>query len=102
MGSSLVASSAALDLGVLTNITQDHLDFHGTFAKYLEAKTRFFTELGRESGPKKKHVPRPPSSTVMTSTGEGSAILSRSMSSPTGSMLPRPSWPRPLRSSPRG
>ena len=46
-------------------------------------------------------MPRPPSSTVMTSTGEGSAILSRSMSSPTGSMLLRPSWPRPLRSSPR-
>ncbi|MGI6558464.1 MAG: UDP-N-acetylmuramoyl-L-alanyl-D-glutamate--2,6-diaminopimelate ligase [Limnochordia bacterium] len=45
------------DLGVLTNITQDHLDFHGTFAKYLEAKTRFFTELGRESGPKKKRAP---------------------------------------------
>lgn len=45
------------DLGVLTNITQDHLDFHGTFAKYLETKTKFFTQLGRGPGPKKKHPP---------------------------------------------
>nr|AGS52125.1 UDP-N-acetylmuramoylalanyl-D-glutamate--2,6-diaminopimelate ligase [uncultured bacterium contig00034] len=29
-------------VGVFTNITQDHLDFHGTMDNYLEAKTRLF------------------------------------------------------------
>jgi UDP-N-acetylmuramoyl-L-alanyl-D-glutamate--2,6-diaminopimelate ligase len=49
-------SSHALDLGrahairfrvaALTNLTQDHLDFHGSMRAYGEAKARLFTELG--------------------------------------------------------
>lgn len=31
--------------GVFTNITQDHLDFHETFKKYIEAKQGFFNQL---------------------------------------------------------
>ncbi len=30
------------DIGVLTNITGDHLDFHKSFGSYLQAKTSFF------------------------------------------------------------
>ncbi|MDR1532159.1 MAG: UDP-N-acetylmuramoyl-L-alanyl-D-glutamate--2,6-diaminopimelate ligase [Clostridiales bacterium] len=30
------------ELGVFTNLTQDHLDFHGTMENYREAKARFF------------------------------------------------------------
>ena len=33
------------DVAVFTNLTQDHLDFHGTMEKYFEAKTRLFTGL---------------------------------------------------------
>jgi UDP-N-acetylmuramoyl-L-alanyl-D-glutamate--2,6-diaminopimelate ligase len=49
-------SSHALALGrvralrfrvaALTNVTQDHLDFHGSMEAYAEAKARLFTELG--------------------------------------------------------
>jgi UDP-N-acetylmuramoyl-L-alanyl-D-glutamate--2,6-diaminopimelate ligase len=49
-------SSHALELGrvravrfrvaALTNVTQDHLDFHGTMERYAAAKARLFTELG--------------------------------------------------------
>ncbi len=31
--------------GVFTNITHDHLDYHKTFAAYIQAKKRFFDEL---------------------------------------------------------
>ena len=34
------------DTAVFTNITQDHLDFHGTMEEYLEAKTLLFSGLG--------------------------------------------------------
>jgi UDP-N-acetylmuramoyl-L-alanyl-D-glutamate--2,6-diaminopimelate ligase len=32
-------------LGVFTNITQDHLDYHGTFDAYIKAKKGFFDAL---------------------------------------------------------
>jgi UDP-N-acetylmuramoyl-L-alanyl-D-glutamate--2,6-diaminopimelate ligase len=32
----------AFDAGVFTNLTQDHLDFHGSFDSYREAKARLF------------------------------------------------------------
>lgn len=31
--------------GVFTNLTHDHLDYHGTFDEYLKAKKRFFDAL---------------------------------------------------------
>lgn len=31
--------------GIFTNITHDHLDYHGTFANYLAAKKSFFDQL---------------------------------------------------------
>ncbi|MGI6037237.1 MAG: UDP-N-acetylmuramoyl-L-alanyl-D-glutamate--2,6-diaminopimelate ligase [Limnochordia bacterium] len=45
----------SFDVGIFTNITQDHLDFHGDFASYLAVKARFFTQLGL--GPVKKDSP---------------------------------------------
>lgn len=35
--------------GLMTNVCADHLDFHGSFAGYLEAKTRFLGLLGPEA-----------------------------------------------------
>ncbi len=40
----------AFDVAVFTNLTQDHLDYHGTMARYAEAKGRLFFELLAESG----------------------------------------------------
>ncbi len=34
------------NVAVFTNLTQDHLDFHGTMENYFEAKARLFTSLG--------------------------------------------------------
>jgi UDP-N-acetylmuramoyl-L-alanyl-D-glutamate--2,6-diaminopimelate ligase len=33
------------DVAVFTNLTQDHLDFHGTMENYFEAKAKLFTGL---------------------------------------------------------
>ena len=34
------------DTAVFTNLTQDHLDFHGTLDNYLRAKAKLFRQLG--------------------------------------------------------
>ena len=35
------------DLGVVTNITHEHLDYHGSYADYLSAKGSLLTELSK-------------------------------------------------------
>lgn len=39
----------AYDTGVFTNLTQDHLDFHGDMQQYLEAKSLLFAGLGGDT-----------------------------------------------------
>ncbi|HXK75292.1 MAG TPA: UDP-N-acetylmuramoyl-L-alanyl-D-glutamate--2,6-diaminopimelate ligase [Bacteroidaceae bacterium] len=35
--------------GIFTNLTRDHMDYHGNFDNYLAAKKRFFDELPKEA-----------------------------------------------------
>lgn len=35
--------------GIFTNLTRDHLDYHGTVENYLKAKKMFFDGLGRDA-----------------------------------------------------
>jgi UDP-N-acetylmuramoyl-L-alanyl-D-glutamate--2,6-diaminopimelate ligase len=35
-----------VDVAMFTNLTQDHLDYHGTMEKYFEAKARLFEGVG--------------------------------------------------------
>ena len=37
------------DGGIFTNLTRDHLDYHGTFENYLRAKQSFFDGLKKEA-----------------------------------------------------
>jgi UDP-N-acetylmuramoyl-L-alanyl-D-glutamate--2,6-diaminopimelate ligase len=45
------------DIGVVTNITHEHLDFHGTYEAYRAAKGRLFTSL-EKTHPKPQGNPR--------------------------------------------
>ena len=36
------------DVAVFTNLTQDHLDYHGTMENYFEAKAKLFEQLPRQ------------------------------------------------------
>ncbi len=42
------------DVAVFTNLTQDHLDFHGTMENYFEAKAKLFESLVQQE--RKKHA----------------------------------------------
>ena len=38
-----------VDVGIFTNLTQDHLDYHGTMEAYAAAKTKLFRGVGADS-----------------------------------------------------
>jgi len=44
------------DLMVLTNVTREHIEYHGSFKEYLKAKGELFRMLG--SCFRKKHIPK--------------------------------------------
>ena len=50
------------DVAVFTNLTRDHLDFHGTMDEYYEAKKRLFTMRKRDGvrGGQRRRPVRPP------------------------------------------
>src|SRR6266404_4005656 len=41
------------DVAVFTNLTQDHLDFHGTMENYFKAKAKLFEQLAQQERKKK-------------------------------------------------
>lgn len=44
-------ASVAYDVAVLTNLTHEHLELHGSFEAYRSAKLRLFERLARRPGP---------------------------------------------------
>ena len=50
------ADGIEFDVAAFTNLTQDHLDFHGTFDEYRRAKRRLFELLARSTKPSRTAV----------------------------------------------
>jgi UDP-N-acetylmuramoyl-L-alanyl-D-glutamate--2,6-diaminopimelate ligase len=50
--------SVAYDAAVLTNVTHEHLEFHGTWEAYREAKLSLFERLGTTPANPRKRWPR--------------------------------------------
>jgi UDP-N-acetylmuramoyl-L-alanyl-D-glutamate--2,6-diaminopimelate ligase len=49
-------SGCEYDVGVFSNLTQDHLDFHNTMEEYFQAKLRLFTGLTGTEKPNKRAI----------------------------------------------
>jgi UDP-N-acetylmuramoyl-L-alanyl-D-glutamate--2,6-diaminopimelate ligase len=47
------ARDLEFEVAVFTNLTQDHLDYHGTMENYFEAKAKLFEQLARQDRKKK-------------------------------------------------
>jgi UDP-N-acetylmuramoyl-L-alanyl-D-glutamate--2,6-diaminopimelate ligase len=62
------ADALAFDVAVFTNLTQDHLDFHGSFDEYRRAKRRLFELLARSPKPRRTAV-------VNTDDAAGAAMV---------------------------
>ena len=45
------------DMGVMTNVTHEHLEFHGTWEQYRSDKAELFRALDRSPSPHKKNGP---------------------------------------------
>jgi UDP-N-acetylmuramoyl-L-alanyl-D-glutamate--2,6-diaminopimelate ligase len=45
-------SSVRFDIGIFSNLTRDHLDYHGTMERYAEAKQQLFKLVGTAAGKK--------------------------------------------------
>lgn len=44
------------DVAIFTNLTQDHLDYHGSMEEYFEAKSLLFTGLAKQSAKKGRAI----------------------------------------------
>ncbi|MGH7393656.1 MAG: UDP-N-acetylmuramoyl-L-alanyl-D-glutamate--2,6-diaminopimelate ligase [Candidatus Rokuibacteriota bacterium] len=63
-----------IDVAVFTNLTQDHLDFHGTLPEYRRAKRRLFELLERS--------PRPGRTAVVNADDPAGREMTRGLSVP--------------------
>ncbi|MFI5261320.1 MAG: UDP-N-acetylmuramoyl-L-alanyl-D-glutamate--2,6-diaminopimelate ligase [Candidatus Limnocylindrales bacterium] len=63
----------AYDVAVLTNLTHEHLEFHGTQEAYAAAKRRLFEGLARQAGEPPKRWPR--SGVINLDDGSAGAFL---------------------------
>ena len=64
----------AFDVGVFTNLTQDHLDFHGTLDEYRQAKRRLFELLAAS--------PKPGRTAVVNADDPAGALMVRGLDLP--------------------
>ncbi len=50
------ARGIEFDAAIFTNLTQDHLDYHGTMEEYFDAKTLLFTQIAAQTRKKPRAI----------------------------------------------
>jgi UDP-N-acetylmuramoyl-L-alanyl-D-glutamate--2,6-diaminopimelate ligase len=75
--------SVDFDVAVFTNLSQDHLDYHGTMQNYFEAKAKLFSALGtlRKKGRAVVNADSPYGRQLIARLGGEHAVLSYGVSS---------------------
>jgi len=69
-------SGCEFDVGIFTNLTQDHLDYHKTMEDYLYAKSSLFSNLKGEKQPKISILNRDDASFNMLSQASAAPVVS--------------------------
>jgi UDP-N-acetylmuramoyl-L-alanyl-D-glutamate--2,6-diaminopimelate ligase len=77
-------AGTAYDVAIFTNLTHEHLEFHGTFEAYREAKLSLFRRLG--GGPGKK-LQRPWPSSAIVNRDDAAAPLFEAAALEAGARL---------------
>jgi UDP-N-acetylmuramoyl-L-alanyl-D-glutamate--2,6-diaminopimelate ligase len=70
--------SVAYDVAILTNLTHEHLELHGTWEAYRDAKLRLFAKLARDRPPeptKRKPMTWPPTGIVNADDPSAGAFI---------------------------
>src|SRR5215213_3245477 len=62
------------DVALLTNVTHEHLDFHGSVEQYRRDKARLFEMLGEDEGRRTKDESSAPSSSVLRPSSKNHKI----------------------------
>lgn len=75
------AAGTWLDAAIVTNVTQDHFDYHGSFEAYLASKERILDCLKR-GGLAVFNADDPGSSSLRDSLGEGFSAITYGVDSP--------------------
>ncbi len=70
-----------MDRAVFTNLTRDHLDFHGTMEEYFKAKERLFREILDRNGTAIINVDDPYGKRLISSCRPSQAILTYGLES---------------------
>jgi UDP-N-acetylmuramoyl-L-alanyl-D-glutamate--2,6-diaminopimelate ligase len=83
----------AYDAAVFTNLTHEHLELHGTFERYREAKTRLFAALRQgDANPRKSVAGRPwPKAAIVNADDPNRAWFERAAAD-AGADLVRYGW----------
>jgi len=72
------------DAAVFTNLTRDHLDFHGTLAAYREAKSRLFGMLREQASCAALNLDDPASAFMARRASRGALVLGYGLSAKAG------------------
>ena len=67
--------SIAYDVAILTNLTHEHLELHGTWEAYRDAKLKLFEKLARPSGERPKPLAWPATGIVNADDASAGAFI---------------------------
>jgi len=88
-----------IDIAVMTNVTHEHLDYHGNFQAYRNAKLKLFKIANRNKSGKRMGIINADDSSAVQFADAIEHVMAYSMNESEDEHVV---WPRDLKSSPKG